>query len=58
MTIILGPDGAGEPSDTRQLIERERVTEQTTKVTTKRFAIALFVIAAAILGFALILNYT
>jgi carbamoylphosphate synthase small subunit len=57
MTIILGPNGPGEPSETRQMIERERkLTEETVRLTNKRFGIALFVVAALIAGFALLLS--
>ena len=57
MTIILGPDGPGEPGDTRQMIERERIkTEGMLPLTNKRFGIALFVVAALIAGFALLLS--
>jgi hypothetical protein len=57
MTIILGPNGPGEPSDTRQMIERERkLTEETVPFSNKRFGIALFVVAAVVAGFALLLS--
>lgn len=57
MTIILGPDGPGEPSDTRQMIERERraITEESVPITNTRFVIALVAVALLIAGFALLL---
>jgi hypothetical protein len=57
MTIILGPDGPGDPSDTRQMIERERKqTEETVRLDNTRFAIALIAVAALIAGFAVLLS--
>lgn len=49
MTMILGPNGPGEASDTRQMIERERVNDDrgSHAVTNLRFLIALLVIVAA-----------
>jgi len=57
MTIILGPDGPGEPSDTRQMIERERRrTSESVPLSNKKFGIALVLIAALIALFAYVLS--
>lgn len=51
----LGPERPGEATETRQMVERGR-TESGAEISGKAFLIALLVIAAGIVGVALLLR--
>jgi hypothetical protein len=52
----LGPERPGAPSETRQMVERNRMETEQTRVSTPAFFIALGAIVLAILGIALIVR--